>query len=678
MVMNDTNVIEFIPKKSLEPKENLASFISFCEQKLSIYDDQGGFAADSWIIQKGKAKRRLNFTQYIGNTRVHGPLMQRPFLDFAKAYLRYQQSIKETVTATDELQVLRLLHECILANNRNPCILNVDGIVVDNVVHLIKQNYGEGSAYHLGVYLEKILNFIREINITPRLPEWKNTISRPSPKAQKTDEESVAWQSKRCLSLHQVTAVADIFASAQEPVDLYWSSVMVLLMFSPSRAGELSDLSVNSLIEDEGRLWVQWYGEKGYGHTTKPVPRELESTVKLAFQRLIAIGKPAREAAKFAHTHPKKFLRHPKCVTPDNINEDTPLNAYEFARAFCIGHSKIDRIVRMEDKNSQPAWTCVNTGNNWIKKLLESGPITYEKCAEYVANLYQNRTWPRTSEHGPLIWESLLLIRDYEFHEDFEPKEFSWKMPSINDLNLRLGSSKYPGKRKASLFNRFNMSDEDGGDIQITSHQFRVWLSTVCERAGMDSWMLAKFAGRARIDDNKHYDLRTQDEKYDQAISVLDLELRPKPLSALKLNLPVAYEDLGENRIGVAQITQYGFCLHDFASSPCTKNAECMTCKEHACVKGMPNTLERILLLERQVSDQLDKAVSAEESQIFGADRWVTYLGWRLSHIRSILKIFQSDKYQDGTIVRIPLEHDPSPIIRALSQKTETKPKKLN
>jgi hypothetical protein len=439
-------------------------------------------------------------------------------------------------------------------------------------------------------------------------------------------------------------------------------------MFAPNRAGELGDLTVESLIEDEGRLWVQWYAEKGYGDTAKPVPRELEATVRLAFERLITIGEPARKAAKFAYDNPGKFMMHKDCVTPKRFTDDMPLNAYEFARAFSIGHDKVDRVLRMEDKTSQTAWTYITGSAKWIKRLREGGEPTYAKCANYISSTYKHREWPKVSEHGPYVWESLLLVRDREFHEDFDARLFSWKLPNVNDLNLRLGSSKYPGKRKASLFNRFNMKDEDGSDIQITSHQFRVWLSTVCERAGMDSWMLAKFAGRARIQDNEHYDLRTPDEKYTQALSVLDIESRPQPLEALKLNLPVVYEDLGEDRIGVAQITQYGFCLHGYATAPCTKNGECMTCKEHACVKGMPGTLDRIIRLEQKVASELEKATQAQSAKVFGADRWVTYLGWRLAHIGTIKKVLQSDEHDEGTIIRIPAEHDPSPVIRALNQ----------
>lgn len=669
---SSNNIVLFTPKYQLEPQINLNAFIEHCKTQLSVYEDQGGFAVDSWEIQKGRVKRRLNFDRYVGKTRNRGPLIEQPFRDFAKAYIRYNQSFNETVSATNDLQLIRLVYEALLEIGYEPCVLQVDGRVIDRVAELTNDLYSDGAAYHVGGCLELFLNFLRDQNINPRVPVWKNPFKRPRAKAHRTDDEAVKWQETRCPSLHQMVTVADIFAKAEEPVDLYWSSVLVLLMFAPNRAGELSDLSVNSLFEDDGRFWVRWYGEKGFGHTIKPVPKELEETVKLAFERLINIGEPARIAARFAYDNPDVFMRHDDCITPDSFSQDAPLNAYEFAQAFSIGHQPLDRILRIEDKTTDTAWKFINGSSKWIKALRQGGDPSYRDCAKYTNDLYQNRTWPKVSEHGVYVWEALLLIRDREFHEDFEARKFSWKLPNVNDLNMRLGSSKYPGERKVSLFQRFNVKDEDGSEIQITSHQFRVWMSTVCERAGMDSWMLAKFAGRTRIQDNEHYDLRTAAEKMSQALTVLNLESRPKALDAIKMNLPVAFEDLGEDRIGVAQVTQYGFCLHDYAMAPCTKNGECMTCKEHACVKGMPGTIDRIILLEEQVSSQLEKALSAQSEEVFGSDRWVTYLGWRLSHIRTIRKVMQSDELEDGTVIRIPSEHDPSPIKRALGQKQDT------
>ena len=214
-----------------------------------------------------------------------------------------------------------------------------------------------------------------------------------------------------------------------------------------------------------------------------------------------------------------------------------------------------------------------------------------------------------------------------------------------------------------------NYKEEDGGDIYLTSHQLRVWISTNAERGGMDAWLLAKWAGRARMNDNRHYDLRTQDEREQQARSVMEFNERPTALEAIKMNLPVSYSDLGIDRIGIADITEYGMCIHDYGMSPCTKGGECITCKEHACIKGMPETLERIIGLENKVESQFNKAIKDESDSVFGANRWVSHLGWKLAHIRTQRKLLESEDTPDGAVLFIPPTHDPSPIKRALEQK---------
>ena len=129
---------------------------------------------------------------------------------------------------------------------------------------------------------------------------------------------------------------------------------------------------------------------------------------------------------------------------------------------------------------------------------------------------------------------------------------------------------------------------------------------------------------------------------------------------------PVTYQELGVDRPGTAKATLYGMCVHDYAMSPCQKQRECMTCKEHVCIKGDHVTLERILLLEAQTKALLDRALEAREAGDFGADRWVDNHKWKLAHVQAMRMTLEHDGVPDGTVLRIPDGHDPSPVRRAL------------
>jgi len=659
-----SNVIHFTPRWKT-PSDNLIDLIEHCRANLAIYEDQGGFNVDEWRTVSTKSKRTMRFSSYSDSaTGKEFTSFAEPFLSFAKSYVRYKQSIKESSAIGHEVVVLQAIYEALIALHGDPDILQADGLVQQKAEQILNQRYpGSDSLYRYGGSLEALYRFLVQKGITPALPEWKRSWKRRRAKAGRTDEESRKWQEDRCPSQHQMLALADCFSRVKTPEDRYWSSVITLLMFAPGRAGELHDLTVDCLCQEDGYYYVSWIGEKGFGTTRKWVPEHMVETVQEAVRRLIEIGQPARMAAKFAYENPNTFMRHSDCITSDGFSERKPLNALEFAGAVHL----LGAVKAIKEKgigvDGKGAWArAVKT--KWAQKLLEEGPITYQGLARFTVSKYQDRYWPQLSTSDRKIWDSLLLIRENEFHDEFTVKAFSWRLPDVNSLNDQLKQRIAP-----TIFQRFGIKDENGEDIGMTSHQLRVWLSTMAERGGMDSWQLAQWAGRSRIQDNRHYDLRTRQEVIDQSREIMVLTERPTALQAIKLNLPVAYADLGINRVGVADVTEYGMCVHDYAMSPCSKGGECMTCKEHVCIKWMPKTLNRIKQLESMVASQLEKAKVDASSGAFGADRWVTHLGWKLAHISTQIRLLESDDTPDGAVLWIPPEHDPSPIKRALHER---------
>lgn len=142
---------------------------------------------------------------------------------------------------------------------------------------------------------------------------------------------------------------------------------------------------------------------------------------------------------------------------------------------------------------------------------------------------------------------------------------------------------------------------------------------------------------------------------------------QPAPLlERIKHRQPVTYQELGVDRLGTAKATLYGMCVHDYAMAPCQKQRECMTCKEHVCVKGDHVTLDRIRLLEAQTEKLLQQAMKAHEDGDFGADRWVDNHKWKLAHVKAMRMALEHPSVPEGAALRIPDGHDPSPVRRAL------------
>ena len=129
----------------------------------------------------------------------------------------------------------------------------------------------------------------------------------------------------------------------------------------------------------------------------------------------------------------------------------------------------------------------------------------------------------------------------------------------------------------------------------------------------------------------------------------------------------MSYKSLGIDRIGVAQFTGLGYCVHNYAESPCVKNADCAVCEEHDCLKGLPNTLEELKNLEMLTEEQFKEIKKNVDANTYGADRWATATGFRLAKLKTIISILENPNVPDGTPIRVPDELDPSPVKRSLN-----------
>lgn len=678
-----SDVVSFIPENADDPEQNLAEFVTYCRDTLALYEDQGGFSVNLWLYKDANGRSHaMRFAQYSEKTDPYNftPFLE-PYLSFAKAYVRFHQEQQQKTSIGNKTSALATVYDALEHLERSPDILDVDGAVIGKSAELIRERNSAARCYQIGNELELLCNFLRQKVICPSLPIWNNPYPRQRYRAQGTTPEDREWQELRCPSLHQMITLADIFREAELEKDEYWSSLCVLLMFAPGRGSEPSSLMIDSLIEEDGRLKVLWFPKKKAEWTKKVVPTLLEPAVREAFARLIKIGEPARDAAKFAFENPGQFMRHSGCITPADFGEDEPLDALQFACAMNFGASTIAELKLRESEGKSlcdnGAWSKLNADSaQWIKGLRASGPVTYRKLAEHTLDKYRTSSWPKIPRTNRPVWESLLLVQDRQFYADRLPFQFSWVIPSINALNDELGGRDCKEKkdgssvRKTTLFERFGKVDEDGKTpIELVSHQLRVWLSTWAERGGMSAWQLAQWAGRARIDDNKAYDLRKREEKHEAAKAVLMLKQAPTALEAIRLNLPVTYESLGVDRPGVAHATLYGYCVRDWAMAPCMKGGgdACPGCDDHKCIKGLDDKLENLESLEAGMSRELSRAAQELDAQTFGANNWYRFLGFRLAKIRTIISQLMEPDTPVGAIVGVPPEFDPSPLQRARS-----------
>jgi hypothetical protein len=694
-----SKVVNFVPKSERDGRKNLEDFIRFCRDELILYD----WGDWKWV-SSGVGKSAITFTRYrkVSNPYPSGAdIMREPFLSAVKAFVRYKQSIQETTSIGNfQLQAIRLVHDGLEIMNPGaaPDLLSLDGAVQLKVSELLTERYKEPATRNkIGNALVSFYKFIREKGFIPALPVWRNPHPRQAAKAQQTSKEALRWQDERRLPLEVVIALGEVFARAEEPRDLYWSSIFVLLLFAPNRVGELQSLTVDCLLEADGHLYVRWWGKKGFGPTLKKVPKVMEPAVRLAVERLLQVGAPARHAAEYAYTNLGRFYRHDGCIGSTTKPDDVPLDAHEVAAA--MGNRNSFEF----GANTKTAWSVLN--GRWLEDAKnEEGVVTYDGLARSALKRYSPNGWEGNGEESPTagdtsrpIWDALCLRLDRQFHKEFQPVPFSWVEVNANDANNELsGKMKSCGTRDESIFERFGLKDEDGAPIRLTTHQIRTWLSTVAERAGMDDYTLAVWAARADPRHNEHYDLRTSDERNatkialvgddltpPQSTSLAKLSKAPTAIELIRMGQTVAVAHLGKQGVGPAQATLYGWCTADWAQSPCFKSHQCVICKELRCVKGDEVKLENLRKHVQFLEVQMSKAQEAFEREEYGADEWlkryrsdhaqasktIQKLSWELAHAKTFVAVMEDPSVPDGSIIAIPAGHDVDPAVRALLAK---------
>lgn len=643
------------------PESSLENFITFCKNQLTA------FGSDCWENNQWRDTFNLHniqvrfSTDRVKSTSYQYEPLSEPFIEFAKAYIRYTYSLNPIRNLARHIESLRIVEIALYKIKGKADILQLDYLVIHEVENIVSKKYKKGtkSVNKLGYQIQKLFDFCRENKITPQLPLWKNPYKRPRDLTILLDERGKEYRSSKMPTDEEMMLVAKLFHDAPnlDKETEYYTAVMALLMVAPSRCSELMSLSVNCLEWEEDslgnkQLGIRWIPAKNGKEGLKWVPSSMQDVIIEAVKRLTNIGALARNAAKFAEENPNTLMISDQDVQLSPYLSQKPLTEIEIGKALGFNGKYGIRT-------------------KWFKKLMKENDfvITYDVLGKYLYEKYTSKFnyWPYIDKNKNVkASEALLLFRENEFHDDFPPKKFSFVLPTVNQINDRFCYSET--RPKTSLWEKHCIGTSKGEFIRLPSHNARHWLSTKAERGGMDELTLANWAGRARVADNKAYDHRTEEEKSE---AVRDL-LIPEDISILDkihLNLPITYEDLGKDRIGVATITEIGICEHDYAMSPCSRHGDCETCKELICIKGLESSLEILKQRETQLTEQFNKAKEHHKIGVFGADRWISNLGWRLTHIKTKIKFLENSEIPNGSLLRMPDEYDPSPVKLALQEK---------
>jgi len=676
-----SNVISFSGGNHENPQKSLKDFIHHAKTDLTMYD----WSEDKWFVTKGAKDIPLLFAKH-GSSPYKWDLFDQPFMDFAKAYIREVQTLDEVTSRTLDVVALRYIFDALEKVTGTCDITRVSGaVILDAANHIDARENVKFRQYQIGAKFENILNFLRsKAFICPSLPGFvaKQRWKKPADKAQRTDAEGKKHREERLPSDHVMKQFIYAFRLAETRMDRYWASVGMLLLFAPNRSGEFQFLSINSLgwddYEDENgviqkKMFIRWFSEKGQDDNKKWVFSWFEEALQDAFDTLIEISEPARAAAKFAYDNLGRYMVHEYCVTPDNHPPNVPLTDVELAHA-----TGLPFLLNSKRSCNGEIYDSVRrtTFPKFLKPFEGFNP-TYAQLAGAVVSQYKTRDWPKHRRQCSFpVWENLLLIREFEFHADFTVKPFSWILPNVNQINRQLGEKQYETRAYSqTLFERLNLTDENGGKIEIDSHDLRRWHATRAMQEGATELEIAWHAGRKDLSQNRSYDLRTPEQianrlheitvqNNSQVITRHQIPLHER----IQWNLPLHRSDLIKEEVGhnTVHIGAMGGCVKHVTEPDCLKGRQCHGCSKHIIVKGVPGCLDYFIEEERRLQFQWDQIQGRREDPFM--QRTVMHVGTDLGFVRGRRKILEDPNVPDGTVIQIPRDFDPSEIRLGLQE----------
>lgn len=644
-------IFDFSSKDKLDSCDNLNRFIEQCKTELTVFGSDLDWKELCW-------PKAGNFTKLGSHSRAKGEddKLDEQFIDFAKAYFRYQQGHKPTDTK-NELKALKAVEKALLQGNEFASISNISISTLDQAAQLMREHYSKGAAYHGGRELELLAKFITSKRLIEQdISSWKNPIQRKKDEIQ-TGEKAKERREKKMPSEEALSAMAEIFSNKPlSPRDVFTSATFAMLMCAPSRITEVLELPVDCEVEQEDSKGVirygwRFYSGKGFGGDIKWIPSEMVAVAKEAINRIKELTSESRKLAAWMEVNQDKFYRHKICP---QVSDDKPLSMIEVYQAIGLVYdSKSSAHIKLS-AIGLPS----NDGDNTLTSLWK------------YALTRQPEEFPWLSKKKGIKYSNALFCMQRDLlHTQRGTSPFILWRPTNNVFNNDLSPRYSLSTNHKSIFDRYGYTTKTGERLKLASHQARHLLNTIAQRGGLSQLQIAKWSGRAEATQNRTYNHMSEYEMVALA-EELDTSLTLfGPSGEVAKHIPVSIQEFNTMEKGAVHVTEFGVCVHDFTMSPCDKYRDCLNCTEQVCIKGEKDKLARIKKRFNEVEKQYLAAQKALDDGLAGADRWFEYHKNTLGRLNELIAILENPDIPEGAQIKLRNEKAFSPLRRAVESK---------
>lgn len=390
-------------------------------------------------------------------------------------------------------------------------------------------------------------------------------------------------------------------------------------------------------------LGIRWKGSKGFDDHVKLILPVMADVAREAIARVRRVTAPAREMARWYEDNPSviflptelEHLRTREFLEYEEIAEIIGING----RGKCRGNvgrwaktSGLPIVKRSRSPNGPS--TQVVLFADFEQFVLRQLPIGFP--------IYDSKSGMKYSE-------ALFVFPEGMFQKHAASRCMS---EPLRYHHVACSFGQNSRAQSVSVFRRVGLDPENR--LSIKSHQFRHWLNTLAQGANLSQVDIAKWSGRTSIYQNAAYDhVSSEDIVRKLREAVGDNKKAIGPLADIPKNLPVTRSQFAEMTVPTAHVTLYGFCIHDFTTTPCEKFRQCLDCREHVCVKGMPDKATRVQHALDAALNNLSKARTAVADEVFGAEDWIATHAATVERLEHLVSILNDPSVADGAVIQL-------------------------
>jgi hypothetical protein len=434
--------------------------------------------------------------------------------------------------------------------------------------------------------------------------------------------------------------LADVYREyATEPRDRLRTAAVAILVVAGFRIGELLTMPLDCEAEEERngkpRYGLRYYKEKTRGGEKLFAVRWLTPTgaelARQAIQEIRSITTEARDRARILEESPHR-VPLPGVHWAARMPPDEVVRALGMKSRDCVQNIPPNRLPRHQDERG------------FFYRAYE--------VEAYLRSLRVTRLWTVDRRNGThqMLSESLLIAFRFFFHSERSTYPLLVEPLVIQQISDFLS----PRGRVRSVFERFSIREPDGSFCRMTSHQFRHWLNYIADKGGLPTELQTRWMGREDSRDTNAYRHATADERLEWVKDGIKQGELSGPKADIYYELPSTRRDeFLEGEIRAIHVTALGFCLHDFAVTPCPYHLNCVRgCVDYLRTKGNETERQNLVKIQHATEQAL---ASAKEHSVNGAqvaEPWIRHCQETLEGVKRALAIDDDLTPTTGTTVR--------------------------